>query len=151
MSRSRHSEAEMIAALKQVDAGRAVEDVGRVGRVEAHDLRLEGEVRRDGCELGAGGEAVARREHAAAKAGCGSEPGQGSAAVGDPKKRVELVGAAAGLDRGESGMGAGLRADAVGCGRAIRMLSLVDAYTRECLEAVKESNDALSFVMVPAH
>ena len=41
--------------------------------------------------------------------------------------------------------------DAVGCGRAIRMLSVVDAYTRECLEAVKESNDALSFVMVPAH
>ena len=30
------------------------------GRVEAHDLRLEGEVRRDGCERGAGSEAVAR-------------------------------------------------------------------------------------------
>src|SRR5438132_5497894 len=29
MSRSRHSEAEMIAALKQVDAGRAVEGVAR--------------------------------------------------------------------------------------------------------------------------
>src|SRR5438552_4259066 len=29
MSRSRHSEAEIIAALKQVDAGRAVEDVAR--------------------------------------------------------------------------------------------------------------------------
>jgi len=29
MSRSRHSEAEIIAALKQVDAGRKVEDVAR--------------------------------------------------------------------------------------------------------------------------
>jgi putative transposase len=28
--------------------------------------------------------------------------------------------------------------DAVECGRAIRVLSVVDAYTRECLEAVKE-------------
>src|SRR5438128_12645888 len=36
-------------------------------------------------------EAVAGREHAAAEAGGGSEPGQGSAAVGDSKKRLELV------------------------------------------------------------
>jgi len=41
--------------------------------------------------------------------------------------------------------------DAVDCGRAIRMLSVVDAYTRECLEAVKESNNALSFGTVQAH
>src|SRR5205809_6697292 len=36
MSRSRHSEAEMIAALKQVDAGRAVEDVAREVGVTKH-------------------------------------------------------------------------------------------------------------------
>ncbi len=41
--------------------------------------------------------------------------------------------------------------DAVACGRAIRVLSVVDAYTRECLEAVKESSHALSFGMVQAH
>jgi hypothetical protein len=29
MSKSKHTEAQMIAALKQVDAGRKVEDVGR--------------------------------------------------------------------------------------------------------------------------
>ena len=55
MSRSRHTEAEIIAALKQVEAGRKVEDVAReVGVSQAHDLRMEGEVRRDGSERGAG-------------------------------------------------------------------------------------------------
>src|SRR5437763_16116125 len=38
MSRSRHSEAEMIAALKQVDAGRAVEDVAREVGVSKHTI-----------------------------------------------------------------------------------------------------------------
>jgi hypothetical protein len=38
---------------------------------------------------------------------------------------------AASLHGGESGVGAGLRA--VESGRAIRVLSVVDAYTRECL------------------
>ena len=38
MSRSRHSEAEMIAALKQVDAGRAVEDVAREVGVPKHTI-----------------------------------------------------------------------------------------------------------------
>src|SRR5581483_2287953 len=61
------------------------------GSVEAHDLCLEGEVRGDGCEPGAGGEAVARRKHEAAQTGGGPESGQRSAAVGDSKKRLELV------------------------------------------------------------
>lgn len=38
MSRSRHSEAQMIFALKQVEAGRAVEDVAREVRVSKHML-----------------------------------------------------------------------------------------------------------------
>jgi putative transposase len=38
MSRSRHSEAEIIAALKQVDAGRKVEDVAREGGVSTHTV-----------------------------------------------------------------------------------------------------------------
>ncbi len=37
------------------------------------------------------------------------------------------------LDGGESGVGIGFCARAVACGRAIRVLSVVDAYTRECL------------------
>ena len=43
-----------------------------------HDLSLEGDVRWDGCESGTGSEA-----------GGGSEAGQRSAAVSDPKKRLE--------------------------------------------------------------
>src|SRR5437879_13511239 len=35
---SRHSEAEIIAALKQVDAGRAVEDGAREGGVSKHTI-----------------------------------------------------------------------------------------------------------------
>jgi putative transposase len=38
MSRSRHSEAEIIAALKQVDAGRKVEDVAREVGVSTHTI-----------------------------------------------------------------------------------------------------------------
>jgi putative transposase len=38
MSRSRHTEAEMIAALKQVEAGRKVEDVAREVGVSKHTL-----------------------------------------------------------------------------------------------------------------
>ena len=92
MSRARHTEAEIIAALKQVEAGRKAEDVAReVGSVQAHDLRLEGEVRRDGRERGAGSEAVAGRKRATEETGGGSEFGQGRVAIGDSKKRVELA------------------------------------------------------------
>ncbi len=53
MSKSKHSEAQMIGALKQLEAGRKAEDVAREVGVSKHtDLRLEGEVRRDGCERG---------------------------------------------------------------------------------------------------
>jgi putative transposase len=38
MSRSRHTEAEMIAALKQLEAGRKAEDVGREVGVSKHTL-----------------------------------------------------------------------------------------------------------------
>ena len=61
MSKSNHTEAQMIGALKQLEAGRKAEDVAQgSGRVEAYDLRLEGEVWRDGCERGAGSQAIAR-------------------------------------------------------------------------------------------
>src|SRR5580704_15704896 len=38
MSRAKHSEAEMIAALKQVEAGRKVEDVAREVGVSKHTI-----------------------------------------------------------------------------------------------------------------
>jgi hypothetical protein len=48
MSKSQHTEAQMIGALKQFEAGCKAEDVVRGSwSIEAHDLRLEGEVRRD--------------------------------------------------------------------------------------------------------
>jgi hypothetical protein len=51
----------MIAALKQVEAGRTVGDVAREqGGQQAHHLCLEGEVRRDGSERGRRGQALAR-------------------------------------------------------------------------------------------
>jgi len=54
MGRSRHTEAQIIAALKQVEAGRTVEDVARECGVSAADhLRMEGEVRRHGGQRGA--------------------------------------------------------------------------------------------------
>jgi len=60
MSKSRHTEAQMIGALKQLEAGRKAEDVAReVGVSKTHDLRLEGEVRWNGREPGTGSEAVA--------------------------------------------------------------------------------------------
>src|ERR1700674_5698828 len=61
------------------------------GGVQAHDLRLEGEVRRDGSERGAGSKAVAGRELAIEETGGRSEFGQGRVAIGDTKKRVELA------------------------------------------------------------
>ena len=61
MSKSKHTEAQIIAALKQVEAGRKAEDVAReCGVYQAHHLCLEGEVRRHGSERGAGGQAPAR-------------------------------------------------------------------------------------------
>jgi len=41
--------------------------------------------------------------------------------------------AAADLERGELGVALDFVHDAVDCGRTIRVLSVVDAYTRECL------------------
>ena len=38
MSKSRHTEAQMIAALKQVEAGRTVEDVAREQGVSKHTI-----------------------------------------------------------------------------------------------------------------
>jgi len=55
MSKSQHTEGQMIGALKQMEAVRKAEDVA----IEAHALCLESEVWRDDGERGAGSEAVA--------------------------------------------------------------------------------------------
>src|SRR5579871_675927 len=56
-----------------------------VGSFQVHAVRLEVEVRRHGCERGAGGKAAPRRERATEETGCGPQPRQGHAAVGDSK------------------------------------------------------------------
>src|ERR1044071_9621985 len=61
------------------------------GRFEAYALRVESKVWRHVREPGARGETVAGRELATAETGRRSEPGQRSVAVGDKKKRLELV------------------------------------------------------------
>lgn len=80
MSRSKHTEAQIIAALKQVVAGRTAEDVARgTGSEQAHDLCLEGEVRGHGGERSRD-RAPAGGERAAEEAGRRSKSGQGHAA-----------------------------------------------------------------------
>jgi hypothetical protein len=71
MSKSRHTEVQLIGALKQVEAGRTAEDVG--GK-KAHDLCLEGEVRRHGRKRDRRGLAFTEREHAPEEARGGSQP-----------------------------------------------------------------------------
>src|SRR5579864_9221521 len=61
------------------------------GGVQAHHLRLESEVRRDGGERGAGSEAITGRKRAIEETGGGSEFGQGRVAIGDSKKRMGLA------------------------------------------------------------
>jgi hypothetical protein len=41
MSKSKHSEAEIIAALKQLEAGRSVVDLARERCFQAHELRMD--------------------------------------------------------------------------------------------------------------
>ena len=88
MSKSRHTEAQMIGALKQVEAGRKVEDVAREVGVSKHTL-YAWKAKYGGMDVSQAQEAKQLRE--AEEAGGGPESGQRSAAVGDPKKRLELV------------------------------------------------------------
>jgi len=60
MSKGRRTEAEMIAALKQIEAEGKAEVVAESESIEAHDPCLGGEVRRYGCKPGEGGGTVAR-------------------------------------------------------------------------------------------
>ena len=92
MSRSRHSEAQMIGALKQLEAGRKAEDVAREVGVSKHTI-YAWKAKYGGMDVSQAQEAKQLRDENTRlrEAGGGSESGQGSVAVGDPKKRVELV------------------------------------------------------------
>jgi putative transposase len=90
MSRSRHTEAQIIAALKQVEAGRTTEDVAREQGVSKHTI-YAWKSKYGGMEVSEAEEVKHLRERAAEEAGCRAEPGQGHAAVGDPKKLPRLV------------------------------------------------------------
>src|ERR1700693_1138127 len=76
-------------------AGGGGAEGGRCGAgsrgVQAHDLRFESEVRRDGGERGAGSEAITGRKRALEETGGGSKFGQGRVAISDSKKRMELA------------------------------------------------------------
>src|SRR6266852_3399152 len=83
MSRSRHTEAQMIGALKQLEAGRKAEDVAREVGVSKHTIYA--------WKAKYGGMDVSQAQEAKQLRDGGSESGQRSPAVGDPKKRLELV------------------------------------------------------------
>jgi putative transposase len=61
MSKSRHTEAEMIAALKQVEAGRNAEDVAREVGVSKHTI-YAGKAKYGGMEVSEAQEAKQLRE-----------------------------------------------------------------------------------------
>lgn len=61
MGKGKHPEAQIIAALKQVEAGPTAEEVARENvRVQARGLRLESKVWRAGNERGAAAQATGR-------------------------------------------------------------------------------------------
>jgi hypothetical protein len=92
MSRSKQRKAEIIAAVKQLEAGRQVEYVACEVGVSTHTISAwKAEARWHGCERGAGGQAVARRELSPAQVGRRPESGQGRPAIGYRKKRLRLT------------------------------------------------------------
>lgn len=62
MSRSKHSEAQIITALKQVEAGRTAEDVAREYGIRKHMIYAWKAVRWHGSHGGPEGTFAARRE-----------------------------------------------------------------------------------------
>src|SRR5438093_915872 len=119
MSRSRHSEAEMIAALKQVEAGRGVEDVAREVGVSKHTV-YAWKAKYGGMDASQAQEAKQLRDENTRLRKLVWRTGEPQASASDisggwaehPAEEAETLRAcgtsAAGLDRGESGVGAGL-------------------------------------------
>ena len=82
----------MIAAVKQMEAGRKAEDVAREVGVSTHTI-YAWKSKYGGMDVSEAQEAKRLRDENCpiAQAGGRSEPGQGSTAVGDRKKRMELA------------------------------------------------------------
>src|SRR5437588_5134383 len=97
MSRSRHSEAEIIAALKQVDAGRAVEDVAREGGVSKHTI-YAWKAKYGGMDVSQAQEAKQLREENTRLRKLVADLSLDKE-VGDSKKRVELVALKAAIEQ----------------------------------------------------
>ena len=92
MSRSNHTEAQMIGALKQLEAGRKAEDVAREVGVSKHTI-YAWKAKYGGMDVNEAQEAKQLRDENARlkKLVVDSEPGQRDAEGGDRKKRMELV------------------------------------------------------------
>jgi putative transposase len=92
MSRSKHSEAQMIEALKQVEAGRSAEEVGRAYGVSKHTI-YTWKAKYGGMEVSEAQEVKALRDEnmRSEETGGQPKPGQRRAGVGDPKKPPGLV------------------------------------------------------------
>jgi transposase len=92
MSKSDHTEAQMIGALKQLEVGRKAEDVAREVGVSKHTIYAR-KAKYGGMDVSEAQEAKQLRDENTRpkKAGGGSKSGQGDAEGGDCKKRVELV------------------------------------------------------------
>jgi putative transposase len=84
MSKSRHTEAQMIGALKQPEAGRKAEDVAREVGVSKHTI-YAWKAKYGGMDVSEAQEAKQLRDENTKleEAGGGSESGQGCAAVGN--------------------------------------------------------------------
>ena len=87
MSRSKHTEAAIIAALKEVEAGRKIEDVAREQGVFKHTV-YAWKAKYGGMDVSEAEEIKHLRDENSRlkKFGCRSEPGQRYAAVSHKKK-----------------------------------------------------------------
>jgi len=92
MSRSKHTEAAIIAALKQVEAGRTAEDVAREQGVSKHTI-YAWKAKHGGMEVSEAEEVKQLRDESVRlkKLVGGLKPGQAHAAIGDKKKLLGLV------------------------------------------------------------
>ena len=92
MSKSRHTDAQIIAALKQVEAGRTTEDVAREQGVSKHTI-YAWKAKYGGMEVSEAEEVKHLRDENVRlkKLVADIESRQGHAAVGDPKKLPRLV------------------------------------------------------------
>src|SRR5437763_1641215 len=115
MSKGKHSEAEMIGALKQLEAGRRAEDVGREMGVSKHTV--------DAWKAKYGGLDV-------------NEAQRGRQLEDENRRLKRLVREGSprpALTAANQEWAVDFAHDAMASGRALRVLSVVDECTRECL------------------